>query len=161
MRRRIAALLALAAVAVVPLVLISDDDGRTSPRTVRASLGWAGVPQVTKVPELPRDRILTGRLANESLRPAELDVDRVRLVDARGRDVRSTARFLSNFAHGLFSAESINLYGKPGDGERRRLGEIATVKPGESVPITLSWRVPSGAAAPIAVDFGGSTVELP
>jgi hypothetical protein len=160
MTRSSAALL-LTLAAVVPLSLMTFGGGGTGPRPVRATLGWDGSPQLTSVPELPRDRILTGRLANESLRPAKLDVDDAKVLDAAGRELRSTVRFAAAFAHGLYSAESINRYGKPGEGERRRLGEIATVNPGESVPLTLSWRLRPDGTRAAAVEFGGSRVSLP
>lgn len=160
-RAHLAGLVVLALVVAAPLALLTDDDGRTEPRAVRATLGWDGEPRLMGVPELPSDQILSGRLANESLRPTDLDVERVRILDGDGRVLRSTARFASSFAHGLFSAESINLYGKPGDGERRRLGEIATVKPRESVPVTLSWRIAPGGGEAETVDFGGARVALP
>jgi hypothetical protein len=161
MTRWSAALLLTLAV-VVSLALMSfGGGGGNGPRPVRATLGWDGTPQLTSVPQLPRDRILSGRLANESLRTAELDVEDVTVLDAAGRQLRSTVRFASAFAHGLFSAESINRYGKPGEGERQRLGEIATVNPGESVPITLSWRLRPDGTRATAVQFGASRVTLP
>lgn len=160
--RSIAAGLLLLAVVVVPLLLLRAGDGEeSSAGLVRAQLAFAGAPKVLRVPELPRDRILTARLTNTSLRPADLDVDQVKVVDAEGREVRSSVRFLSAFAHGLFSAERVNLYGKPGRTERRRLGEIATLEPRQTIPITLSWRIPEGGGEPVAVDFGGSRVALP
>lgn len=163
--RRLLAILAIVAVGVVvPFVLVRSpsavDDPSGSDR-FRAQLAWKETPRIIRVEGLPRDRVLTGRLANESRRPAELSVDHVTVVDAEGGKVKSSVRFLSAFAHGLFSAESINLYGQPGARERRRLGEIATLKSGDSIPITLSWRVPKGAAKPVRVDFGGSSVKLP
>jgi hypothetical protein len=160
--RSVAAAIVLLAVVVVPFLLLRRDDGKSaSGGLVRAQLAFAGTPKVLRVPELPRDRVLTARLTNTSLRPAELDVDQVKVVDAQGRTVKSSVRFLSAFAHGLFSAERVNLYGKPGKTERRRLGEIATLKPRQTIPITLSWRIPAGGAEPVAVDFGGSRVALP
>ncbi len=168
MRTRLAAAVALAALAIAPLLLLSggeeNEDGAGEPgpsaRAPRAGLAWEDT-RVIRVDELPGDRILAGRLVNGSLRTARLDVERVRVVDADGRAVRSTVRFVSHFAHGVYSPESINRYGKPGEAERRRLGEIATLRPRESVPITLSWRIPAGGAAPVAVDFGGSVLKLP
>ena len=158
---RWSAVVLLTLAAVVPLSLMSFGGGGTGPRPVRATLGWDGTPQQTGVPGLPRDRILTGRLTNESLRPAELDVEDVKVLDAAGRQLPSTVRFASAFAHGLFSPESINRYGKPGQAERRRLGEIATVNAGESVPITLSWRLRPDGSRAAAVQLGDSRVTLP
>jgi hypothetical protein len=106
-RWRVSAPLLLAVLAVVPLLLIPPDNDRSGPRSVRSTLGWDGEPKLTGVPELPFDRILIGRLVNESLRPVNLDAEGVKVLDIDGRALRSTVRFASTFAHGLFSAESI------------------------------------------------------
>ena len=45
--------------------------------------------------------------------------------------------------------------------ERRRIGKIATIKPGQAVPLTLSWRVPAGGSQPVEVRFDGGTLTLP
>lgn len=160
-RRALPLALLLGAAIVVPLLLLRGGDSPAQGGAVGATLGWEGTPQVVAVDGLPRDRILTGRLTNESPRPADLSVDDVTVLGADGEEVRSSVRFLGNFAHGLFSADAIHFRGQPGDSERRRLGEIATLKPGQAIPITLSWRVAEGGAPPARVDFGGSTVELP
>lgn len=55
-------------------------------------------------------------------------------------DPSSVVGVALTLAHCLFSAERVNLYGKPGKTERRRLGEIATLEPRQTIPITLSWR---------------------
>lgn len=161
-RRALAAVVAALAALGAGVLLVTgtgtgDDDG---PQT-SGSLRWEQRPTLAAVPDLPGDTLLTGRLVNGSNRDAELDVERVRVVDADGRALRHTVRFASSFAHGLFSAEAINLKGKPGEFERRRLGEIATLKPRQSVPITLSWRTPRGRSAPVSVDFGTMRLALP
>ena len=45
--------------------------------------------------------------------------------------------------------------------ERRRSGQIATIKPGQAVPLTLSWRVPAGGSDPVEVRFDGGSLSLP
>lgn len=121
-----------------------------------AAFAWQGAPVAVK-PEGGGDAgIVTGKLRNTSLRPAELDVSKVRVLDADGRALDSSARFLQSFAHGIYSREMIFRDGAPPSAERRRLGEIATVNPGDALPLTVSWR---GAAA--VVDLGGPTVPLP
>jgi hypothetical protein len=121
-------------------------------------LAWKDSPQMIRVPELPDDRILTGRVRNTSLRTVDLSADRIEIVDARGRRLASTARFLQAFAHGLYPP-SMRIRGSKF--ERTRLGEIATVKPGQDLPLTLSWRLSSSTAQPLEVRFGGGSLALP
>lgn len=88
-----------------------------------------------------------------------MDVDEARVLDAEGREVESSVIFLAAFAHGLLPASE-----KPdviGDPERRRLGQIATVRPGQAIPVTVSWRVPEGGRQPVRVDFGPAEIKLP
>ena len=154
-----AAAVLIGAVAVLALLgSRSGSDGAATAQTP-VRLGWLGAPEVYEVPELPRDRILSGKVRNTSTKPVDISVDRVTVVDARGRKVKSSVRFLSAFAHGLYPpAQQVR---DPGDFERTRLGEIAKLKPGASVPMTLSWRVAPGGAAPVEVRFGGGSLPLP
>ena len=89
---------------------------------------------------MPTDQSSTARSRTPRCATIDLDVEDVRLYDADGKVVRASVRFLAAFAHGIFpwSQQPDPL----GDFERRRLGEIVTIKPGQAVPITLSWRVP-------------------
>lgn len=161
MTARLVAVAALATAAAVLLPLIGGGDDGTPARPAGSAIGWQGKPLSIDVPALPRDHIVTGRLVNRSLRAAELDVEQVRLFDPRGRALRSTARFSAQFAHGLYPPDSSENGGKTSDFERRRLGEIATLRPGQTIPVTLSWRVPAGAAPPVTVDLGPATLRLP
>jgi len=158
MRWALAATLVLVA-GVGGLLLLGERD-ETAPRaadgTVR--LVWKAKPLLIRVPALPGDSILTGRVRNTSLRPVDLAADRIEVVDARGRPLKSSARFLQGFVHGLSSWSE----GVPGSKfERTRLGKIATVKPGQDLPLTLSWRVPQGRSEPVEVRFGGGSLSLP
>ena len=105
------------------------------------------------------DRILAGKLRNDSLEDVNIDVEDVRMFDASGREVRSALRFREAFAHGIFPWSQ-----KPedtGDFERRRLGEVVKIRPGQSAPLTLSWRVAPGGESPVKVDFGPAELDLP
>lgn len=149
------------------LLLLGDSGDDSSGASASASaaaatgpvrLAWKESPRMIRVAELPNDRILTGRVRNTSLRPVDLSVDKIEIVDARGRRVASTARFLQAFAHGLYPP-SMNVKG--GKFERTRMGQIATVKPGQDLPLTLSWRLASSTAQPLEVRFGGGSLALP
>jgi hypothetical protein len=141
------------------LLLLGDrDGGATQAATDTARLQWKEKPNLILVPELPRDRILTGQLRNASLRAVDLDSKRVQILDAKGRSLRATALFSQSFSHGLYPW-SMNVEGSKF--ERRRVGKIATIKPGQTVPLTLSWRVPAGGSQPVKVRFDGGTLTLP
>jgi hypothetical protein len=154
-RLRLAALAALAGAAVLAGVLVftGGADGGTG------KLAWVGKPGVFKSGP-PTDRVLTARIENTSLRPLDFVADDVRILDADGDEVRSTAVFLEAFVHGLWSWSQSPP--KLTEFERRRLGKIVTIKPGKTAPVALSWRVAEGAEQPVRVDFGdGATLDLP
>jgi hypothetical protein len=158
MRWGVAAIVLLLA-GVGGLLLLGDrDGGSTQAATDTARLEWKQKPDLILVPELPRDRILTGELRNASLRAVDLDSERVQILDAEGRSLRATALFAQGFSHGLYPW-SMNVKGSKF--ERRRIGKIATIKPGQAVPLTLSWRVPSGGSEPVRVRFDGGSLDLP
>jgi hypothetical protein len=156
-----ATLLLLAGVGA--LLLLGDGGGQSTSASATAAggpvrLAWKDSPQMIRVAELPDDRILTGHVRNTSLRPVDLSVDRIEIVDAHGRRLASTARFLQNFAHGLYPP---SMKVKGGKLERTRIGQIATVKPGQALPLTLSWRLTATTAQPLEVRFGGGSLSLP
>jgi len=160
MRWAAAAVVLLAAV-TGGLMLVGDRD---EPRRAAAAtagdvrLAWKAEPLLIRVPELPRDRIVTGRVRNTSLRPVDIEAERIQIVDARGHRLRSTARFLQGFVHGLYPA---SMHVRGSRFERTRLGKMATIKPGQDLPLTLSWRVPRGGSEPVEARFGGGSLSLP
>jgi hypothetical protein len=121
-------------------------------------LAWSGTPHLYQSGK-PTDRVLYGRMQNTSIRSIALDVDTVKVVDADGHAVRSSVVFLQAFAHSLFAWSQRPA--KLTKFERRRLGQIATVRPGKTLPVTVSWRVPPGGKPPVRVDFGTSSIALP
>jgi hypothetical protein len=156
-----ATLLLLAGVGV--LLLLGDGGGSGSGASASAAAGpvrltWKDEPLMIRVAELPDDRILTGHVRNTSLRPVDLSVDRIEIVDSHGKRLKSTARFLQAFAHGLYPPR---MHVKGGKLERTRIGQIATVKPGQALPLTLSWRLTAATAPPLQVRFGGGSLALP
>ena len=158
MRWGLAAIVLLLAGVGGLLHLGDRDGGSTQAATDTARLEWKQKPSLILVPELPQDRILTGQLRNASLRAVDLDSERVQILDAKGRSLRATALFAQGFSHGLYPW-SMNVKGSKF--ERRRVGKIATIKPGQAVPLTLSWRVPSGGSEPVRVRFDGGSLDLP
>jgi hypothetical protein len=157
MRWAIAATLLLLA-GVGGLLLVGDRGGATQTAAATAQLQWKTKPNLILVPELPRDRILTGSVRNSSLHAVDLAIEHVRVVDAAGRRLRATALFAQHFSHGLYPW---SWHVKGSKFERDRIGRSATIKPGQDVPLTLSWRVPSGGSEPVEVRFGGGSLALP
>lgn len=151
--RLTAAVALLAAIAIASIVTVAGGSGGGG----GAALAWSGKVRVIDS-SIPTDRILYTKLENTSLENLDLVAKDVRVIDARGREVRSSASFLAAFAHGIYSW---SMQGEAGESERRRLGQIATVKPGQSVPVTLAWSVPKGGEQPVKVDFGPADVALP
>ena len=144
---------------VCALLLAGDrDGGATQAATDTARLQWQSKPNLILVPELPRDRILTGHVRNASLRAVDLESERVQILDAGGRRLRATALFAQHFSHGLYPW---SMHVKGSKSERRRIGKIATIKPGQAVPLTVSWRVPRGGSQPVEVRFDGGSLSLP
>ena len=155
-RARIALATAIAAAAIGAVVALAwgggDDGGR---------LAWDGAPRVYRHGK-PTDRVLAGRVRNASLRELTLDVADARLLDAHGDEVKGTVRFLSSYVHSLYTW---SMRGEDprdlGTQERTRIGEMAKLKPDQTVPVTLSWRVPEGSDPPVRADFGSVSLALP
>ena len=133
-------------------------DGARQAATDDAQLQWKAKPSLILVPSMPRDRILSGNVRNASLRPVDLETDRVQILDAAGHRLKATALFAHHFSHGLYPW---SMHVKGSKFERRRIGESATIKPGQAVPLTLSWRVPEGGSQPVEVRFDGGSLDLP
>jgi hypothetical protein len=154
-----AAATVLLLVAVGGLLLLGDrGGGSTQAATGRAQLVWKAKPSVILVPALPQDRILTGSIRNASLRSVDLATERVQILDAAGHRLRATALFSQHFSHGLYPW---SWHVKGSKFERDRIGRSATIKPGQDVPLTLSWRVPAGGSQPVEVRFDGGSLALP
>jgi hypothetical protein len=63
--------------------------------------------------------------------------------------------------HQLYPPRDAPREGEP-DFLRERLGEVATVRPGDEVPLVVSWRVAPGDDAPVRVELGdGLRLALP
>ncbi len=154
-----AAALAVAALVAGAVALAGGgEDGAA--RSTDGAVRWDGEPRLLKPPELPRDRVLAGRLKNVTVRQVRLDVREARLLDADGRELQSTITFASGFAHGLYSPRNTPEEPEP-EFEARRLGNLAVLEAGQTTPFTLSWRLPEGASPPVHVDLGLASIPVP
>jgi len=122
-----------------------------------AALSWQGRPQLLTPPTLPRDRVLTGLVRNRSGHVIALSAKAVRLVTAAGATVPSSAIFLQDFKHPL---EPYNRPDPVPIKGQELAGRIARLKPGKTLPMTVSWHRPAG-AQPQRVLLGGASLAFP
>ena len=126
-------------------------------RDAAGQLSWSGKPRLLRPPTLPDDRILSGRVANDSLEVIELTASDLELVDAEGEAIEANAIFLEGYVKPL---ESRNRPSQETVDERRRRGLEARIEPGRTVPVTLSWHQPRG-RAPDRIEYGAGSLPLP
>jgi hypothetical protein len=125
----------------------------------RGDLVWAQ-PPLEFVPQgLASDRVVVGRVRNDSLRPLRLVAARLLVRDDTGRTLRSSVGFTTTYAHGLFGA-----FQQPSalpTEELVRLGRVVELRPGETAPFYVAWRMPASAQGPVHVDYGAADLTLP
>ena len=130
-----------------------DDQGGVGP------LRWERAPRVFAPKDLPSDRVMSGRIKNDSLKRVDLAVQDVKLLDDRGRRVAASITFLAGFVHGLYppTREPSRLP----DAELLRTGRIARILPGKLAPVTVSWRTRPDQARPTRLDYSGGFLPVP
>jgi hypothetical protein len=133
----------------------SADKASTGP------LDWKGAPFLEAVgATLPDDRILVGTVRNVSVRQ-ELTIDskKIAVRDAAGKSLRAFGIFTATFAHGLYGvSEAPN---GPVGSDRKRLGFTVTLKPGETAPLTIAYRLAAGVKPPLRVEYPGGHLAVP
>jgi hypothetical protein len=122
-------------------------------------LAWEGEPQVFKAANLPDDRVVIARVVNEGDETLHLVAADLTVRDAAGHALDSTAGFTTTFAHGLFGA-MVRPKELPAT-ENIRLGKVAYIAPGASLPFYAAWRLDADTKGPLKVDYGKGTLELP
>jgi hypothetical protein len=120
---------------------------------------WDGAPAVAPHPEIPTDRLATGRIKNEGAAELRLSVTQAQALDAHGTPVRATIRFAAGVTHSLYP---------PRDGplenprqQQERLGDAATIEPGGTAPLTVAWHAGTADRVPVKVDLGPVNLPLP
>jgi hypothetical protein len=151
---RAGALAAVGALMLLGAAACGGDDGNGD-----GPLRWAGTPRVFTPQTLPRDRVLSGRIRNDSLERVDLRAQDLKLVDRRGRRIAASITFLAGFVHGLYppTREPRRLP----DSELLRTGRIARILPGKLAPITASWRTRPGRGRPSRIDYGRGSLPVP
>lgn len=162
-RRRlllVAATLAALVLAGVGVLLLRPGGGSAGDRDGRGPLVWAGRPKVFAHDTLPHDRILRGRVKNDSLRELEVKASELVLRDAAGRRLKAAPVFLEAFVHGLLPPA-----GNEGDlpkAEVARLGRLAAFEPSGRAPLTVAWRdEPGGVGPPVRIEYGDGELPVP
>ena len=153
MRRTAVASLAALALAAVAGGCGGGDEANS------ATASWVGAPAVAPHPEIPTDRIATGRIRNDGNTELKLFVTQARVVDAKGTPVRASVRFAAGVTHSLYP---------PRDGpkenplqQQERLGDAALIAPGQTAPLTIAWHAGAAGRKPVKVDLGPVAVPVP
>jgi hypothetical protein len=119
-------------------------------------LMWEKKPRVFTNPNLPDDRILAGTVRNDSLETVNLVARDLGVRTSGGDDMESAAVFAQTFVRGVFPQ---NRGSEIPESEQLRIGLRARLKPGETAPLTVSWRQQGEHAA--VVDYGRGTLPVP
>ena len=135
------------------------DDGGQASSGGGGKLAWEGRPQVITPETLPRDRILTADLRNDTLKEVELRAAKdVKLLDRQGRPVEHTTIFTEGFSRDIYPPRYQR---KVPLQDQLRLGLRAKIKPGETVPITAAWRVRSRAGDVVRMQTPAGVLGVP
>lgn len=119
-------------------------------------LMWEKEPQIFTNSNLPDDRILTGTVRNDTLETVTLVARELGVRAPGGDEMESAAVFAPTFIRGVFPQ---NRGTEIPESEQLRIGLRARLKPGETAPLTVSWRQQGKKAA--VVDYGSGTLPVP
>jgi hypothetical protein len=150
--------LALGAVLVAALYVIAGPASDERVGDQAGPLAWTEPPRVFPAPGLPRDRVLTGVVRNDSLEIAEVEARKLRVLDARGRELQGSGIFLGSFVRGVYGASRID---EASDFERRRTGRLLRISPGKTRPLTVAWRAVPGGPPAERIDYGAGSLAVP
>jgi len=109
--------------------------------------------------DLPRDRIVIGRIRNDSTRTLRLAAAALHVRDSQNHSLESSGGFTASYAHGLFGA-----FQRPSAEPLRelvRLGRVVILEPRATSPVFASWRLPIGAHGPLTLDYGYGRLTIP
>jgi hypothetical protein len=145
------AALALALVLVVVSAGCGGDDELGS-----GDLIWEKKPRVFTNANLPDDRVLAGTVRNDSLEPVTLVARDLGVRTPGGDAMESAAVFAPTFIRGVFPQ---NRGSEIPESEQLRIGLRARLDPGQTAPLTVSWR--QGGEHAAVVDYGAGTLPVP
>ena len=125
----------------------------------RAGLAWDGAPKVFRAKNLPDDRVVIARVRNTGSTTLHVVAGDLRVRDAEGRALETSAAFTTNYAHGLFGA--LQQPRRLPAAELIRLGKVAYIPAGASLPFYAAWRLRPGSKGPLRIDYGSGTLTVP
>jgi len=132
----------------------------SSPTAGGHGVAWSGKPLVFRARNLPSDRVVIAHVRNAGHHTLQILAADVKVRDAAGHALRSSAGFTNNFAHGLFGAFQQPRRLPPA--ELLRLGKMILLQAGSTAPFFAAWRVTRHTKLPVHVDLGrGGTLVLP
>ena len=141
---------------VIALVLAVAATGRGEGDDLGSGdLVWQKRPHVYRNAALPDDRVLRGVVRNDSLEVMKLSARDLVVRDGKGDELESAVIFAPTFIRGVFPQ---NRGDEIPESERLRIGLLARIEPGRTVPITVSWRELGKRAA--LVDYGTGSLPL-
>jgi hypothetical protein len=149
---------ALAALALVALGAAGCGGG--DEREPAGALRWEKEPVLVEPARLPNDRIVAGMLRNDGRDRADLVAKDLKLLTAGGKRVPASAAFVQGFRHGLYPPTRLP-GGRLPISEQLRMGVIARVLPGKTVPLTLAWRQPAGGDPPVRIAWAKVSIPVP
>lgn len=150
--------LAAAALLVAALALLGPGSDRGGAVPAGAGqLTWTAPPRVYVAPGMPRDRILSGVVRNDSVRVAEVAASEIRVFTADGDRLESAGIFLGSFSRGLYAGPR---KGQASDIERRRTGRLLRIAPGAEQPLTVSWRTGPAGQAGTRIEYGSGSLPV-
>jgi len=158
MRRGVGGLAALVVIALIAGGCGGEGDASSGD----ARLAWEGEPTL-RASETTRARVLIGTVKNTSLGRVRIRSSALTLVDQDGRRMKASVGFVSTFVRSLYPQS-----GRPGarrsefpEAERRRIGDLAVLRSGETSPLTVSWNEPPGRRDATRIDYGRGSLEIP
>ena len=121
-------------------------------------LRWDGAPRMTVVAGTTAGRLLFGHVVNRSDRAVKLRAGAVRVLDADGHELHTSAAFADGFVPGV----TLRGYGSDlfaADAGTASVGSEIVLKPGAKAPLSVSFSAPGGERAS-AVRYGGGRLKL-
>ena len=147
--------------AAVALAGLAGATGCGEDEDTSGTLRWVGKPRVFTPANLPNDRTLTGRVRNDTLKMVEVESAREAKLFARDGHVVPAAVIFNNvFLRTVYSPT------RPAGKETKeevdtRIGLRASLKPGKTAPLTVSWRTEADKPEPVRIEIAGSSLDIP
>jgi hypothetical protein len=124
-------------------------------------LAWDGSPKLTVSPS--GARVLIGTAKNDSSKVVYVRTPEVGVGDQAGRRIRSSVAFVSGFVRSNYPRNG-PLPRRPSrypQKEQERIGYLAVLDPGETMPLTVSWQEPPGRRTATRIVYKNASLPIP